>query len=88
MSYTFEVVDDTPRSYYIDTAGKAYLFDPVMPAINTTISWLEKDYLTSPYSFMKPKRWGKLMLKSGHAKKFVRQWYINNLRHKIEPVLR
>ena len=87
LGYTYEVID-TPRSYYIDTAGKAYLFDPVLPSINATISWLEKDYLTTPYTFMKQNRFGKLMVKYSQAKKFIRQWYIKNLRHKIEPPLR
>lgn len=89
LKYTFEVFE-APRSYYIDSDGMAYLFDPVLPSINETINWIDNRlYKSSPLSFKTPTRWPEWKMKSwGYLKKNVRDYYIDNHRDKVENFLR
>ena len=67
----------------------AYLFDPVLPSINVTSEWIDnKTFKTSPLSFKAPAVWPDYKLYWGYAKKTVRDYYVKNLRHHIEPYLR
>ena len=83
-------VYETPRSYYINEAGMAFLFDPVLPAINVTTAWIdEKIHEQNPHSFKALARWGDMKVNYwGKLKKTVRLWYIANLRETFEPLYR
>ena len=76
LAYSFDVTNPffrLPVSYYIDKEGVAYIFDPVLPGINTTIVWIDnKLYKSSPIRFKAPARWSDLKLKWGYLKKNAR----------------
>ena len=89
LAFTFDIFD-APRSYFIDTDGMAYLFDPVFPSINGTIDWIDnKIYKKNPHSFKAPSRWPEWKLKYwGYIKNNVRQYYMKNYRDKVEGFIR
>lgn len=93
MAYTYEVYGEkesfVPRSFFIDKDGVAHTFPLVLPAINTTIQWIDdKKYKNSPFRFKAPAVMSDMKLKWGYLKKEVRLWYLNNLLDKVEELLR
>jgi len=58
----------------------AYGFEKVLPAINTTVKWIEdKAFKQSPLKYKAPGRWADWKLYWGYVKKEVRFWYRDNL---------
>lgn len=93
LSYTYEVYHErenfVPRSYFIDKDGMAYTFPLVMPALNSTIEWIDsKKYKASGFKFKAPAVLSDMKMKWAYAKKEVRLFYIEHLLEKIENVLR
>ena len=87
LCHTYDVYE-SPRSYYIDAEGMAYLFDPVLPAINTTTSWIDENtYKQNPHSFKASARWGDIKVNYwGALKKSIRLYYIENWRETFQPL--
>ena len=78
-----------PRSYLIDKDGVAYTFPMVLPALNTTIDWIEsKKFKASGFKFKAPPVLSDLKMKWAYLKKEVRLFYIKHLLVKVEDVLR
>lgn len=93
LAYAYEVYHEkegyVPRSYFFDKDGMAYAFPIVLPAINTTIDWIEeKKYKNSPFKFKALAPMGDMKLKWGYLKKEVRLWYQKNMLEKVEELLR
>ena len=43
-------VYEPPKSYYIDTEGRAYLFEKILPSLNVTTDWIDdKHFKKSPH---------------------------------------
>lgn len=61
LAYSYDITNpfgQLPVSFFIDKDGLAYIFDPVLPGINSTINWIDsKLYKSSPIRFKAPARW-------------------------------
>lgn len=93
LSYMFEVYHEqehfVPRSFYIDKDGMAYVFPLVLPALNSTIDWIDmKKYKNSGLKFKAPPVLNEVKLKWAYLKKEARLWYMKHLLEKVEDMLR
>lgn len=94
LSYMYEVYHESetfvPRSFYIDNKdGMAHAFPLVLPALNSTIDWIDmKNYKNSPFKFKAPPILNDFKIKWAYLKKEVRLWYMKNLLEKVENLLR
>jgi len=94
LAYMYEVYHESenfvPRSFYIDNKdGMAHTFPLVLPALNTTIDWIDmKKYKNSAFKFKAPPVMTDIKMKWAYLKKEVRLWYMKNMLEKVENLLR
>jgi hypothetical protein len=89
LAYDIPSQNKGPYSFYIDTDGTAYNYNLVMPSLNTTTEWIDKQrYLSTPLKYKVPPQLSNYKIYWAYLKKDVRRLYIKFLRDHIENVLR
>lgn len=78
-----------PRSYFIDKDGMAHTFNLVLPALNSTIDWIDmKKYKNSGFRFKAPPILSEYKIYWAYLKKEARLFYIIHALDKVEEILR
>ena len=89
LAYDIPPQNKGPFSFYIDTDGTAYNYNLVIPSLNVTTEWIDKQkYLQTPLKYKVPPALSDYKIYWTYLKIDVRKYYIKLLRHHIEPLLR